>query len=62
MEGKRVLYFFRRLCYTETMSIQEGGDRMDEHTGLVLEGGGMRGLFTGGVLDFFLDKGWNSLM
>jgi predicted patatin/cPLA2 family phospholipase len=25
--------------------------------GLVLEGGGMRGLYTGGVLDFFLDKG-----
>ena len=26
-------------------------------TGLVLEGGGMRGLFTAGVLDLFLDKG-----
>ncbi len=25
-------------------------------TGLVLEGGGMRGIFTAGVLDFFLDK------
>ena len=25
--------------------------------GLVLEGGGMRGIFTAGVLDFFLDKG-----
>ena len=25
-------------------------------TGLVLEGGGMRGVFTAGVLDFFLDK------
>lgn len=25
--------------------------------GLVLEGGGMRGLYTAGVLDFFLDKG-----
>lgn len=25
-------------------------------TGLVLEGGGMRGAFTAGVLDFFLDK------
>lgn len=25
--------------------------------GLILEGGGMRGLYTGGVLDFFLDKG-----
>ncbi len=26
-------------------------------TGLVLEGGGMRGLYTIGVLDFFMDKG-----
>ena len=30
--------------------------------GLVLEGGGMRGMYTAGVLDFFLDKeiefGW----
>lgn len=25
--------------------------------GLVLEGGGMRGIFTAGVLDFFMDKG-----
>ena len=24
--------------------------------GLILEGGGMRGVFTAGVLDFFLDK------
>ncbi|HWJ02862.1 MAG TPA: patatin family protein [Verrucomicrobiae bacterium] len=27
-----------------------------EHTGLVLEGGGMRGLYTAGVLDFFLEQ------
>ena len=27
-----------------------------EKTGLVLEGGGLRGIFTGGVLDFFLEK------
>lgn len=26
------------------------------HAGLVLEGGGMRGLYTAGVLDFFLDQ------
>lgn len=26
-------------------------------TGLVLEGGGMKGVYTAGVLDFFLDKG-----
>ena len=28
---------------------------LDENTGLVLEGGGMRGVFTDGVLDYFLD-------
>ncbi len=28
-----------------------------QKTGLVLEGGGMRGVFTGGVLDFFMEKG-----
>lgn len=27
------------------------------HTGLVLEGGGMRGVFTSGVLDYFMDAG-----
>lgn len=27
------------------------------NTGLVLEGGGMRGVYTAGVLDFFIDKG-----
>ena len=32
---------------------------MDVHPGigLVLEGGGMRGVFTSGVLDFLLDRG-----
>ena len=28
-----------------------------ESSGLVLEGGGMRGIFTNGVLDYFMDKG-----
>lgn len=28
-----------------------------DKTGLILEGGGMRGAFTAGVLDFFMDKG-----
>ncbi len=28
---------------------------LDKNTGLVLEGGGMRGVFTDGVLDYFLD-------
>ena len=29
--------------------------KIDESTGLVLEGGGMRGVFTCGVLDYFKD-------
>ena len=29
---------------------------IDEKTGVVLEGGGMRGVFTCGVLDYFMDK------
>lgn len=29
---------------------------MDKKIGLVLEGGGMRGIFTAGVLDFFWKK------
>ena len=28
-----------------------------QNMGLVLEGGGMRGVFTCGVLDYFMDKG-----
>jgi|GEM_PF-6818592 len=28
-----------------------------KNTGLVLEGGGMRGLYTSGVLDYFMEKG-----
>ena len=28
---------------------------IDEKTGLVLEGGGMRGVFTCGVLDYLMD-------
>ncbi len=30
---------------------------LDPNTGLVLEGGGMRGVFTSGVLDYFMDHG-----
>ena len=29
---------------------------IDEKTALILEGGGMRGVFTCGVLDFFMDN------
>ncbi len=32
---------------------------MYKNTGLVLEGGGMRGCYTAGVLDFFIEKGLN---
>ena len=31
-------------------------ENKNEKTGLVLEGGGLRGIFTAGVLDFFLEK------
>ena len=31
--------------------------RIDDRSGLVLEGGGMRGVFTCGVLDNFMDRG-----
>ena len=31
--------------------------KIDNHTGLVLEGGGMRGVFTCGVLDYLMDRG-----
>lgn len=31
--------------------------KINEHTGLVLEGGGMRGVFTAGALDYFMDSG-----
>ena len=30
--------------------------KIDDKTGLVLEGGGMRGVFTCGVLDYMMDK------
>lgn len=30
---------------------------MDKRTGIILEGGAMRSIFTAGIMDFFLDKG-----
>ena len=36
---------------------KENEDRAKNKTGLVLEGGGMRGIYTAGVLDVFLDEG-----
>ena len=30
--------------------------KLDEHTGLVLEGGGMRGVLTCCVLEYFMDQ------
>ena len=35
----------------------ESEDRAKNKTGLVLEGGGMRGIYTAGVLDVFLYEG-----
>ncbi len=35
------------------------GETGDDRIGLVLEGGGLRGIFTAGVLDFFLEKNIN---
>ena len=29
-----------------------------ENVGLVLEGGGMRGFYTAGVLDYFMERGF----
>lgn len=40
----------------EIQNVTNEKDTMYE-AGLVLEGGGMRGLYTAGVLDFFIDKG-----
>lgn len=34
----------------------ENAKEKKENIGLVLEGGGMRGIFTAGVLDLFLEK------
>lgn len=31
--------------------------KLYENVGLILEGGGMRGIFTAGILDFFMEKG-----
>ena len=50
---------FSRKCATikqESYAAKEGRNHMAK-TGLVLEGGGMRGVFTAGVLDFFWKKG-----
>ena len=30
--------------------------KMYDNVGLVLEGGGMRGIYTAGILDFFMEK------
>lgn len=39
------------------LTLMEKIIRIDDHSGLVLEGGGMRGVFTCGVLDSFMDRG-----
>ncbi len=40
-----------------TPSVTPAISSMISSTGLVLEGGGMRGVFTSGVLDYFMDQG-----
>lgn len=48
-----------RVCYTFGVSERRAGKEgteMEAAAGLVLEGGGMRGVYTAGVLDFFLDQ------
>ena len=39
------------------MGKEKGAEKQMYHAGLVLEGGGMKGIYTAGVLDLFLDKG-----
>ena len=39
------------------LTLMEKIVRMDNQSGLVLEGGGMRGVFTCSVLDNFMDRG-----
>ncbi len=46
MRGRRTLF-----------SLNGRGRAMFYEAGLVLEGGGMRGLYTAGILDFFMEKG-----
>ena len=35
---------------------------MDKDTGIILEGGAMRSIFTAGVMDFFLEKKTNKVI
>lgn len=56
-----LLNFFLRakiekiLCYNVLAESAKGSELM-ENVGLVLEGGGMRGFYTAGVLDFFIEQ------
>ena len=47
-------FFLKLLC---NFGIMKRSFKIDNRTGLVLEGGGMRGIFTIGVLDNFMDRG-----
>lgn len=44
------------LCCNHKLRTQKRGNRM-EKTGIILEGGGLRGVFTAGVVDLFIEKG-----
>lgn len=60
MPAQRVMTFFilknmiKRLIFVPLLAKLSRFVQMDGNTGLVLEGGGMRGVFTSGVLDAFM--------
>lgn len=55
--AKLHIYFKLSLSLHEKLSKMGQSVTIDSKTALVLEGGGMRGVFTCGVLDFFMDQG-----
>lgn len=46
-----------RIFALQIIHMQKNKVTITDKTGLVLEGGGMRGIFTIGVLDNFMDRG-----
>jgi len=50
-----LILYYVILCYNNVKNVIKG-EKM-EKVALVLEGGGMRGVYSSGVLDFFMEKG-----
>ena len=48
---------FNILQYNCLIEFGKGVDFMYEKTGLVLEGGGFRGIYSAGIIDYFMEKG-----